>query len=30
VAKATVFLATNDARWATGTLLTVDGGYTAP
>ena len=25
-----VFLATNDARWATGTLLTVDGGFTSP
>lgn len=30
VAKAAVFLSTSDARWATGTLLTVDGGYTAP
>jgi len=30
VAKATVFLATDDARWATGTLLTVDGGFTSP
>lgn len=30
VAKATAFLATDDGRWATGTLLTVDGGYTSP
>ena len=30
VAKATLFLATSDARWATGSLLTVDGGFTAP
>ncbi|MCK8616704.1 SDR family NAD(P)-dependent oxidoreductase [Gordonia sp. C13] len=30
VAKATVFLASGDARWATGTLLTIDGGFTAP
>jgi NAD(P)-dependent dehydrogenase (short-subunit alcohol dehydrogenase family) len=29
VAKATVFLATDDSRWATGTLLTVDGGFTS-
>jgi NAD(P)-dependent dehydrogenase (short-subunit alcohol dehydrogenase family) len=29
VAAAAVFLATSDARWATGSLLTVDGGYTA-
>lgn len=27
VAKATVFLASSDARWATGTLLAVDGGF---
>lgn len=30
VAQATVFLASGDARWATGSLLTIDGGYTAP
>lgn len=30
VARAAVFLGSNDARWATGTLLTIDGGYTAP
>ncbi len=30
VAKATVFLASEEARWVTGSLLTVDGGYTAP
>lgn len=30
VAHATVFLASGEARWATGTLLTVDGGFTAP
>lgn len=30
VAKATVFLASNDARWATGSMLTIDGGFTAP
>ena len=30
VAKATLFLASDDARWATGTLLTVDGGFTSP
>jgi NAD(P)-dependent dehydrogenase (short-subunit alcohol dehydrogenase family) len=30
VAKASVFLASSDARWATGTLLTIDGGFTAP
>jgi NAD(P)-dependent dehydrogenase (short-subunit alcohol dehydrogenase family) len=30
VAKAAVFLSTSDARWATGSMLTVDGGYTAP
>ena len=29
-AKAAVFLSTDDARWATGTLLTVDGGFTSP
>jgi len=29
VGKAAVFLSTTDARWATGTLLTVDGGFTA-
>jgi hypothetical protein len=30
VAKAAVFLATDDARWATGSMLTIDGGFTAP
>lgn len=30
VAKASVFLSMSDARWATGTLLTIDGGFTAP
>ncbi|MGH3226299.1 MAG: SDR family NAD(P)-dependent oxidoreductase [Streptosporangiaceae bacterium] len=30
VAKATVFLASSEARWATGSMLTVDGGFTAP
>jgi NAD(P)-dependent dehydrogenase (short-subunit alcohol dehydrogenase family) len=30
VAKATVLLATDEARWATGTLLTVNGGFTSP
>ncbi|HEV7977498.1 glucose 1-dehydrogenase [Amycolatopsis sp.] len=30
VAKATLFLASSDARWATGSMLTVDGGFTAP
>jgi NAD(P)-dependent dehydrogenase (short-subunit alcohol dehydrogenase family) len=30
VAKAAVFLASSDARWATGSLLTIDGGFTAP
>lgn len=30
VGKAAVFLSTTDARWATGTLLTIDGGFTAP
>ena len=30
VAKATVFLGSSDARWATGSLLTIDGGYVAP
>ena len=30
VANAAVFLASGDARWATGSLLTIDGGYTAP
>lgn len=30
VAKAAVFLSTDDARWATGTLLTIDGGFTSP
>jgi len=30
VAKATVFLSTSEARWATGSMLTVDGGFTAP
>jgi len=29
VGKAAAFLATTDARWATGTLLTVDGGFTS-
>jgi len=29
VGKAAVYLSTNDARWATGTLLTVDGGFTS-
>jgi NAD(P)-dependent dehydrogenase (short-subunit alcohol dehydrogenase family) len=29
VAKAAVFLSTTEARWATGTLLTVDGGFTS-
>lgn len=30
VAKATVFLASGDASWASGSMLTIDGGYTAP
>ncbi|MCU1631037.1 MAG: putative short chain dehydrogenase [Pseudonocardia sp.] len=30
VARATVFLGSSDARWATGSLLTIDGGYVAP
>lgn len=30
VAKATLFLSTTEARWATGSMLTVDGGFTAP
>jgi NAD(P)-dependent dehydrogenase (short-subunit alcohol dehydrogenase family) len=30
VAKATVFLASGDAAWASGSLLTIDGAYTAP
>jgi NAD(P)-dependent dehydrogenase (short-subunit alcohol dehydrogenase family) len=30
VAKAAVFLSTSDARWATGSMLTIDGGFTAP
>jgi NAD(P)-dependent dehydrogenase (short-subunit alcohol dehydrogenase family) len=30
VASATVFLASNEAKWASGSLLTIDGGYTAP
>jgi NAD(P)-dependent dehydrogenase (short-subunit alcohol dehydrogenase family) len=30
VANAAVFLASDDARWATGSLLAIDGGYTAP
>ena len=30
VGKAAVFLATDDSRWATGSLLTIDGGFTAP
>lgn len=29
VGKAAVFLSTNDARWVTGSMLTVDGGFTA-
>ncbi|MFE0021134.1 SDR family NAD(P)-dependent oxidoreductase [Amycolatopsis sp. NPDC059021] len=29
VAKATVFLASGDASWASGSILTIDGGYTA-
>jgi len=29
VAKAVTFLSTDESRWATGTLLTVDGGFTA-
>ena len=29
VAKAAVFLSTTDARWATGSLLTIDGGFAA-
>jgi NAD(P)-dependent dehydrogenase (short-subunit alcohol dehydrogenase family) len=29
VAKATVYLSTADARWVTGSMLTVDGGFTA-
>lgn len=29
VAKAAVYLSTTEARWVTGTLLTVDGGFTA-
>ncbi|WP_158884954.1 SDR family NAD(P)-dependent oxidoreductase [Amycolatopsis anabasis] len=29
VAKAVVFLASGDASWASGTILTIDGGYTA-
>ncbi|MBC3193109.1 SDR family oxidoreductase [Pseudonocardia sp. C8] len=30
VAKATTFLASADASWASGSMLTIDGGYTAP
>lgn len=30
VAKAAVFLSCDESRWATGSMLTVDGGYTAP
>jgi NAD(P)-dependent dehydrogenase (short-subunit alcohol dehydrogenase family) len=30
VAKATIFLASGDASWASGSMLTIDGGYTAP
>jgi len=29
VAKAVTFLSTDESRWATGTLLTVDGGFTS-
>lgn len=29
VAKAVTFLASDDAQWMTGSLLTVDGAYTA-
>jgi NAD(P)-dependent dehydrogenase (short-subunit alcohol dehydrogenase family) len=29
VAKAAVFLASSDSRWATGSMVTIDGGYTA-
>ncbi|MGE0296832.1 MAG: SDR family NAD(P)-dependent oxidoreductase [Pseudonocardia sp.] len=29
VGKAAVYLSTTDARWATGTMLTVDGGFTS-
>jgi NAD(P)-dependent dehydrogenase (short-subunit alcohol dehydrogenase family) len=29
VAAAVAFLASDEARWITGTILTVDGGYTA-
>lgn len=30
VAKATVFLSSSDSRWATGSMVTIDGGFTAP
>lgn len=30
VAKAALFLASDDSRWATGSLVTIDGGFTAP
>jgi NAD(P)-dependent dehydrogenase (short-subunit alcohol dehydrogenase family) len=30
VGKAALFLSTNDSRWATGSMLTIDGGFTAP
>lgn len=30
VAKAAVFLSCDDSRWATGSMVTIDGGYTAP
>jgi NAD(P)-dependent dehydrogenase (short-subunit alcohol dehydrogenase family) len=30
VGKAALFLSTTDSRWATGSMLTIDGGFTAP
>jgi NAD(P)-dependent dehydrogenase (short-subunit alcohol dehydrogenase family) len=30
VGKAAVFLSTSDSRWATGSMITIDGGFTAP
>ena len=30
VAGLAVFLASNDAKWASGSMPTIDGGYTAP